>query len=147
MSYSRWAAAAVGVLAVPAFSAVALGAGGGLVGLPKSCPSAAIVNAALGQKNKAPTVARSAYAIVCTYRGSGPVPTRITFQVDTAATFAAGEKAASALGVRNIHGLGKAAWAPKAGGGLYVFTGGETLKIVSPLTNVAKLEALARKLL
>jgi hypothetical protein len=105
------------------------------------------VNAALGQKDAAPTVTRTAYATICTYRGSGVVPTKITYQVDTAATFAAGEKAASPLGIVRIAGLGKAAWAPKAGGGLYVFTGSETLKILSPLTSLAKLEGLARKLL
>lgn len=123
-------------------------AASGSTGLPKSCPSAAVVNAALGQKNKAPTVARTPYAIVCTYSGGGIIPTRVTFQKDTAATFAASEKAASAVGIRKIHGIGKAAWTTKVGGAIYVFTGSYTIKVVAtPLTSFAKIEGLARKLL
>jgi hypothetical protein len=115
---------------------------------PPACPSASVVNAALGQKNKAPVSAATAYSKTCTYKGGGIVPTRITFQRDTTATFAAGEKAAAAVApVVKISGLGRAAWAPKGGGGLYVLKGSVSLKIVSPLTTIAKLETLARKIL
>jgi len=120
----------------------------GATGLPKSCPSAAVVNAALGQKNKAPTVVHTPYAIVCTYSGGGIIPTRVTFQKDTAATFAASETAATAAGVKKLHGIGKAAWTTKVGGAIYVFTGTYTIKIVAtPLMSFVKIEALARKLL
>jgi hypothetical protein len=131
-------------LLVLAFASTASGA----TGLPKTCPSAAVVNAALGQKNKAPTVTHTPYAIVCTYKGGGIIPTRVTFQKDTAATFAASEKAVVGMGIKTIHGIGKAAWTTKVGGAIYVFTGSYTIKVVAtPLTSFAKIEALARKLL
>ena len=114
--------------------------------LPKSCPSASVVSAALGQKATTPTVTRSTYAITCVY-GKSALSTKVTFQVDTASTFAASEKAvAAALPVVKVQDLGKAAWGTK-GGSLYVFTGSYTIKILSVLTSLAKLEALAHKLL
>ena len=113
----------------------------------RACPSASVVDKALGQKGKAPVATRTQYSKTCTYPGSGAVPTKITFQVDTASTFAAGEKAATALGIVKLHGLGKAAWGTKSGGSLFVFDGHETIKVVSPLTPISKLETLARELL
>ena len=111
----------------------------------RACPSVSIVNAALGQKGKAPVTTKTAYSKKCTYPG-GILPTSITFQVDTSATFAASEKAVSALSVK-VNGLGQAAWATKVGGSLYVFDNGTTIKILAPLVATAKLEVLARKLL
>ena len=106
-----------------------------------------MVSAALGQKDKTPVVTRSTYIVTCKY-GSDPLAAKIEFQLDTASTFATGEKAAAAaLPVVKVQHLGKAAWAPKGGGGVYVFTGSYTIKILAPLTSLAKLEALARKLL
>jgi hypothetical protein len=116
--------------------------------VPKSCPSASVVNKALGQSNKAPVSTKTPYGMVCTYHGRGIVPTKITFQKDTLATFAAGERAAAAAGsVVKVKGLGQAAWTTKTGGFLYVYDGGESIKILSPLTTSARLEALARKIL
>lgn len=116
--------------------------------VPKTCPSAAVVDAALGQKNKAPVVSTTPYARICTYKGTGIIPTKVEFQEDTAATFAASEKAAAAaVPVAKVKGLGKSAWMTKAPGSLYVFTGAYTIKLISPLTPNAKLEALAGKLL
>jgi len=138
-------AAAVGVAA----AALVLVAPAAAVTPPTSraCPPASVVDKALGQKGKAPVATRTQYSKTCTYPGSGAVPTRVTFQVDTASTFAAGEKAAQALGIVKLRGLGKAAWATRSGGSLFVFDGHETIKIVSPLTPTSKLEGLARKLL
>ena len=115
--------------------------------VPKSCPSASVVSSALGAKATTPVVTHSTYFTMCVY-GSGGLAAKVTFQQDTAATFAAGEKAAAAaLPVTKISHLGKAAWAPKSGGSLYVFTGSYTIKMLSPLTSLAKLETLAHKLL
>ena len=114
---------------------------------PKSCPSASVVSSALGAKATAPVVTRSTYFTMCVY-GRNALAPKVTFQEDTSATFAAGEKAAAAaLPVAKISHLGKAAWAPKSGGSLYVFTGSYTIKVLSPLTSLAKLEMLAHKLL
>ena len=116
--------------------------------VPKTCPSAAVVDAALGQKNKAPLVATTPYARICTYKGTGIIPTKVEFQEDTAATFAVSEKAAGAVvPVVKVKGLGKSAWMTKSPGSLYVFTGTYTIKLISPLTPNSKLEALAKKLL
>jgi hypothetical protein len=115
--------------------------------IPKSCPSASVVSSALGAKATAPVVTRSTYFTMCVYRRNALAP-KVTFQEDTSARYAAGEKAAAAaLPVAKISHLGKAAWAPKSGGSLYVFTGSYTIKMLSPLTSLAKLEMLAHKLL
>ncbi len=115
--------------------------------VPKSCPSASIVSAALGAKASAPRLAKNPYGISCTY-GTNALAPKVEFQLDTAATFAAGEKAANAaLHVTKIQHLGKAAWAPKTGGFVYVFTGSYSIKILAVLTSLPKLEALARRLL
>jgi hypothetical protein len=115
--------------------------------VPKSCPSASIVGAALGTKASTPRLAKNPYGITCTY-GTNTLAPKVEFQEDTAATFAAGEKAANAaLHVMKIQHLGKAAWAPQSGGFLYVFTGGYSIKVLAVLTSLPKLEALARKLL
>jgi len=115
--------------------------------VPKSCPPVAEVNATLHQKDKAPTTTKTPYGKVCTYRGTGILSTKITFQKDTTSTFAAGEKAAAAAEpVVKVHHLGQSAWGTKAGGLLEVYDQGETLKILAPLTPLARLEALARKI-
>ena len=115
--------------------------------VPTSCPPASIVSAALGTKSSTPRLTKNPYGITCTY-GANALAPKVEFQLDTAATFAAGEKAANAaLHVTTIHHLGKAAWAPRSGGFLYVFTGSYSIKIVAVLTSLPRLESLARKLL
>jgi hypothetical protein len=124
------------------------GAGAAVPPAKTKCPSASLVNAVLGLRNKAPTSQSTAYAKVCIYKGTSIVPTKIQFQVDTASTFAAGEKAAAATGtIVKVSRLGKAAYATKTGGFLAVFLGNESIRITAPLTSLAKLEALARKLI
>ena len=111
------------------------------------CPSATLVGATLGQKLKPPTSQAFPYAKICLYRGSGVVPTRVAFQEDTSATFAAGKANAAALGpVVNVRGIGKAAYGTKTGGFLAVFLGNESIRITAPLVPLSKLEVLARKL-
>jgi hypothetical protein len=126
----------------------------------RACPSASIVNAALGEHGKTAVATKTQFSKTCTYPGSASSTafwTKITFQEDTASTFAAGEKAATAaLGaktVKKVLHLGQAAWTTGSGS-LYVFDGHETIKILAlslallaPSTGTAKLEALARKLL
>jgi hypothetical protein len=125
----------------------------------RACPSASIVNAALGEHGKTAVATKTQFSKTCTYPGSGSSSafwTKITFQEDTASTFAASEKAAaSALpkAVKKVSHLGQAAWTT-GGGDLYVFDGHETIKILalslglsSPSTATTKVEALARKLL
>jgi hypothetical protein len=111
------------------------------------CPAASLVGGALGLKLKGPTTQPFAYAKICLYKGSGAVPLRITFQQDTAATFAAGQRNAAALGsVVQVKGIGKSAYGVKSGGFLGVYIGGESIRITAPLVPLSKLEVLARKL-
>jgi len=116
----------------------------------RACPSASVVNAALGLHGGAPVSTATPYSKTCTYPGKGTIySTKITFQMDTAATFAASEKAAAAAlrgSVVKVQHLGQAAWGTDPGS-LYVFDGHETIKILALLTPTAKLEVLARKLL
>jgi hypothetical protein len=116
----------------------------------RACPSASVVNAALGLHGGAPVTTTTTYSKTCTYPGKGAIySTKITFQMDTASTFAAGEKSAAAAlrgGVVKVQHLGQAAWGTNPGS-LYVFDGHETIKILALLTPTSKLEVLARKLL
>jgi hypothetical protein len=136
---------AVAALTAAAFAVLAVA--GPAAALPTTCPSAALVSKELSQKDSAPTMMRVPYNVICTYKGSGIIPTRIEFETATASSFAAGEKAVVGLGLVKVSGLGKAAWTQTTGGDLQVFTGDETIKILSVLTPASKLEALARKLL
>ena len=110
--------------------------------VPTSCPPASEVNSALGLTNGAPTETQQAFGISCTYSGGGAVPTKIEFQQDTAATFAAGENAVPSA--TKVSGLGDAAYTTT--GFLAVLNGGYSFKIVSPLSSTAQLEALGRTL-
>jgi hypothetical protein len=121
----------------------------------RACPSATVVNATLGTHSGAPVVTKTQYSKTCTYPGGGIGSTKITFQMDTLATFTAGEKGAGRFGAKivKVHGLGVAAWTAGVGE-IYVFDGHETIEILalslevrSPSTATAKVEALARKLL
>ena len=146
---SRASLALIGAVALATAFALFLATDAALGASPisTSCPSASVVNTALGQKNKAPVSTEEPFGKTCTYHGSGVVPTTIAFQKDTAASFADGEKAASILGVVNVRGLGQAAWATKTAGSLYILDDGESIKILSPLTSTKRLETLAHKLL
>jgi hypothetical protein len=116
----------------------------------RACPSASVVNAVLGLHGGAPVATKTAYSKTCTYPGTGKIyAAKITFQMDTASTFAAGEKAAATAlrgSVVKVQHLGQAAWGTNPGS-LYVFDGHETIKILALLTPITKLEMLARKLL
>lgn len=127
--------------------AAAVGISRGVAATPKTCPSASVVSASLGTKASTPKLTKNPYGITCIY-GTAALAPKVEFQQDTSATFAAGEKAAGAqLPIVKIGHLGKAAWATKGAGSLYVFTGSYQIKIISVLTPLPKLEALARKLL
>ena len=98
------------VLAAPAAAATSPAA--------RACPSAGLVNATLGTHLRTAVATHYlTYAKICTYPG-GVGLTKITFQQDTAATFAAGEKAAaSRLGAKLVK---KVTVAPYTALGWYV---------------------------
>lgn len=116
----------------------------------RACPSARVVDEALGQKTlKAPVATLFPAAKTCTYQGFAGILKTMTvmFQADTSETFAKSENAVPASLRMVVKGLGKAAWASSAGGSLYVFDGQETIKILALGTPLSKLEVLARELL
>jgi hypothetical protein len=122
----------------------------------RPCPSASLVNAALGQHDGSPVTTTTAYSKTCTYPGRTRLSSvSVTFQEDSASQFATDESAVTKTGLKiiTVHGLGQAAWTTGLGD-LYVFDGHEQIKIhalvvgiTSPSTATAKVEALARKLL
>lgn len=116
-------------------------AAGGQV--PKSCPPASIVNVALGQKDSGPALTQEPFGISCSYTGSGAVSTKIDFQQDTSASFAAGEKAVPMATI--VSGLGDAAY--MSSGFLAVLHGTYSIRVLSAFSSEQQLEALARKLL
>ena len=119
----------------------------GTSSVAETCPPASVVNAALGQNNGDPVSTSQPYGITCTYKGGGVVPTKIVFQTDTTATFAAGKAAVATAGqtLVNVPGLGDAAYV--VGGFLAVLKGSVALRITSPLSTPAQVEALARQIL
>jgi hypothetical protein len=101
------------------------------------------VNTALGLTVGPPTSATQPFGISCTYAGGGPVPVKITFQQDTAASFAAGENAVPS--VTKVSGLGDAAYVTT--GFIAVLNGRYSIRILAPTSSPHQLEALARTLI
>lgn len=138
------------VLAFAGTGAIVLAGTAGATPSPtaRTCPSAAVVNTALGTHVKAPVATKyMTYARICTYPG-GVGLTKITFQQDTAQSFAVSEKAAAAAGakvVKKVTVAGHPGWTTNLGD-LYVFDVNQTIKILAPGTSTAKLEAFAKKL-
>jgi hypothetical protein len=115
----------------------------------RSCPSAAVVNAALGQTDTGPVVSGTSVFEICTYKGSGVVPTKVDISVGTPTEFRAGEAAvrSSGLTVVSVPGLGSEAWAQPGVGSVYVLNGSVQIEVLSPLSSPAQVQALARQLL
>ena len=120
----------------------------------RACPSASSVKKVLKVPTGAPVVTKTQFSKTCTYPGGGVGSTKITFQVDTAKSFAASEKAAGSFGAKisKVKHLGLAAWTTGLGS-VYVFDGHETISILAlavelryPKTATAMVEALAHKL-
>ena len=107
-----------------------------------TCPPASEVSAALAISVTGPTVTTLAYGKRCQYQGSGAISPSVEFQKDTASTFAAAEAAVPTA--TKVTGLGKGAFATS--GFVYVFTGDMSVKVLSPLSSTAQVEALAKKI-
>jgi hypothetical protein len=115
----------------------------------RACPTAAVVNAALGQSNTGPVVSGTSVFEICSYKGSGVIPTRVEISVGTPAEFQAGEQSVRKAGltVVSVPGLGSEAWAPQGVGSVYVLNGSVQIEVLSPLSSPAQVQALARQLL
>jgi hypothetical protein len=114
----------------------------------KKCPSVAIVNAALGQHDSGPVVSGTAVYEICTYKGSGVIPTKITISEGTHTEFVASEhNVAAGLTVVSVPGLGDEAWAPSGTGSVFVLKGSVQVEVLSPLSTPAQVQALARQII
>jgi len=112
-----------------------------------SCPSVAVVDAALAQHDQAPVSTPQAFGLTCTYQGSGVVPTKVEFEQTTETAFAAGEQGVTTSGLKatKVSGLGDAAY--ETSGFIDVLNGTESIKVVSPFSTPAQLQALARQII
>jgi hypothetical protein len=163
-----WIAAALAAGAlVPA--AAASWSAGRSEALPRSCPPAAVLRAALRQRvthvssyvgpissttlagmGPAPDSAHykktSQRERTCTYSGSLNGPVTISFIAPITAQAFGRAKASlrkSGVPVTTVGGIGDTAWAAKGGGLLFVLRGELDLVISAPRTTVADLRALA----
>jgi hypothetical protein len=135
----------VGSIGLLAAAALAGPAEAGSSPTSKTCPTAAVVNKALGTHVKAPVTSTTPYSKTCTYAGTGVSSVKITFQQDTLAQFNVDEKAVGSMAVK-VKGLGQGAWTSNEGS-LYVYDNGIQYKILALLVATPKLEALARTLI
>jgi len=106
------------------------------------------VNAALGQHDGGPVVSGTAIYEICTYKGGGVIPTKITISEGTPAEFAASERnVAAGLPVVSVPGLGDKAWGPKGAGTVFALKGSVQVEVLSPLSTDAQVQALARQII
>jgi hypothetical protein len=127
---------------------VATGAPSGNATVSMSCPSVAVVNAALGQADTGPVVSGTPQYKVCTYQGPA-LSTTVTVSVGTPLEFGAAEQNVTSHGltVVTVPDLGAEAWATRGSGVLAVLKGTTQVQITSPLSSTAQLETLARQIL
>ena len=115
---------------------------------PFSFIRTALVNATLGQHDSGPVVSGTAIYEICTYKGSGVIPTKITISVGTPAEFAASEhNVAGGLTVVSVPGVGDKAWGPKGVGTVFALKGSVQVEVLSPLSTDAQVQALARQII
>jgi hypothetical protein len=114
----------------------------------KKCPSAAMVNTALGQHDSGPVVSGTSVYEICTYKGSGVIPTKVTISEGTRTEFAASEhNVAASLTVVSVPGLGDEAWGLKGAGTVFVLKGSVQVEVLSPLSTDTQVQALARQII
>jgi hypothetical protein len=113
-----------------------------------SCPSASVVNTALGQTDIGPEKTGTAQYELCTYKGS-TLSILVAISVSTPAEFDAAEQAVTSHGLKvvAVPGLGNQAWAAPSGGELAVLKSDTELEVTSPQSTAVQLENLARHIL
>jgi len=114
-----------------------------------SCPSASVVNAALGQSDTGPVVSGTSTYKICTYPGSGPVPTKVSISENTPAGFKAGKQDVSNSGitVTTVPGLGDQNYLLSGAGEVFVLKGDTEVEVMAVGTTDAQVETLARQLI
>ena len=132
-----------------AASAATTSTSAGASGSLASCPSASVVNAALGQSDTGPVVSGTSTYEICTYSGSGPVPTKVSISKNTPNGFQAGKQAVAngSITVSTVPGLGDENCLISGVGELFVLKGNTEVEVMAPGTTDAQVEALASQLI
>ena len=114
-----------------------------------SCPSASVVNAALGQSDTGPVVTGTSIYEICTYSGSGPVPTKVSISENTPAGFKTDEQSVASghITLSTVPGLGDENYLVAGVGEVFALKGSTQVEVMAPGTTDAQVEALARQLI
>jgi hypothetical protein len=111
------------------------------------CPSASVVNAALGQSDTGPVVSGTPQFKICTYKGSSPVSTKVTISVNTPTGFKADEKnVAKGFTLATVPGLGDDNYGLSGVGEVFVLKGNTQVEILAPGTTDAQDDALVNQI-
>ena len=112
------------------------------------CPPASVVNAALGETTTGPVVTGTSEYKICTYRGGGPVPTKISISVNTPAGFRTDEQnVAKSITLSTVPGLGDANYYHPGVGEVFVLKGTTQVEILAPGTTDAQDDALVNQII
>ena len=112
------------------------------------CPSASVVNAALGESTTGPVVSGTSQYKICTYPGGGPVPTKISISVNTPAGFRTDEQnVAKSITLSTVPGLGDANYSVPGVGEVFVLKGHTQVEILAPGTTDAQDDALVNQII
>ena len=112
------------------------------------CPPASVVNAALGETTTGPVVTGTSEYKICTYRGGGPVPTKISISVNTPAGFRTDEQnVAKSITLSTVPGLGDANYSVPGVGEVFVLKGTTQVEILAPGTTDAQDDALVNQII
>jgi hypothetical protein len=107
-----------------------------------------VVNAALGRSDTGPVVSGTSQYKICTYRGGGPVPTRITISVNTPAGFKTDEEnVAKGITLATVPGLGDANYYAPGVGEVFVLKGNTQVEILAPGSTDGQDDALVNQII
>jgi len=111
-----------------------------------TCPPASLVDSTLGSTGSSLAPDSKPSILSCSYIGTGL--SRIDFQLDTAASFAARKQQFAVTGhkVVDVAGLGDSAFTTDGGIYLAVLKGSMSITIVAPGSSATQVENLARLL-
>jgi len=114
-----------------------------------ACPSASVVNAALGQSNTGPAVSGTSQYEICTYSGSGPVPTKVSISVNTPAGFKVDKQnvANGHITLSTVPGLGDENYLVAGVGEVFVLKGNTQVEVMAPGATDAQVESLAGQII
>jgi hypothetical protein len=107
------------------------------------------VSAALGQSDTGPVVSGTSLYKICTYRGGGPIPTKVSISVNTPAGFATDRQnvAKSGITLATVPGLGDANYSLSGAGEVFVLKGNTQVEVMAPGTTDGQDDALVNQII